>query len=284
MSIFEKQKFESISSSFLPRLGLYLKLKHDLMKLLSFPPVLTIINDIIGTFEVAQEKTSVRITLTLDREVTGTSGCFFDKLVFFSNQNSFRPNFPGICVFSNMPSSTIVGTMDTNDYINALRLEFLGSLSSSLIVIEEQPAMNFLPGISVEPVTAPLIPTRFMFNDEEPTLVSFDIDYIANRILLHFDSIMDITSYNRQHLFLRGSSSSQNITLENSAPPGDANLVVTLCIQLAQVDLTRLMEMAICQVPEACFCYFSSQLVNNYVRSSVTDTPPTRPMQVQLHC
>ena len=208
---------------------------------------------------------SVRITLTLSSEVNSSgSGCFMDKLTFVNDDTrslSFRPRVPGTCEYTN---DTIVGIMDVMDYIIAIQQPLLTSIENSFIVIEEASAINFLPGIQVNPISNPLRSTMFTTAQYTPTLVSFDIDYPANRLLLHFNALMDITTFNPNSLMLWGSNSSVAVSLINSRPPGDIQYVTTLCIPFTASDRIILVEANICHNADTCNCYFPSTLISDY--------------------
>lgn len=238
----------------------------------------------IGSFSVQQTSTSVRITLTLNSAVIGRSGCFFDKLAFSTATGTgITPRYEGICEFNNSTTNTLTGIMDTNDYAELLQLSILTALSNSFIVTTGKSPVSLVPGISVIALSVPLMAAEFVPVTRRPALISFDIDQTTNRLLLHFDGLMDSSTLNISNMMLSSSSSSSPITLMQSIITS-VPFFTTLCVSLSSSDLVQLTEGGICQSTHSCFCSFSSQFISDYGQNPVQEIPSSEPLQVKLCC
>lgn len=239
----------------------------------------------IGSFSVQQTSTSVRITLMLNSAVIGRSGCFFDKLAFSDTTagTGITPRYEGICEFNNSTTNTLTGIMDTNDYTELLQFSILTAVSNSFIVTTGKSPVSLVPGISVIALSVPLMAAEFVPVTRRPALISFDIDQTTNRLLLHFDGLMDNSTLDISNMMLSSSSSSSPITLMQSIITS-VPFFTTLCVTLSSSDLMQLTEGGICQSINSCFCSFSSQFISDYGQNLVQEILSSEPLQVKLCC
>ena len=207
-----------------------------------------------------QTATSVQVNLTLDRDVIGTSGCFFDKLTFVgtgSGFTGFTPMYPGQCDFPSESRNTLSGTMDVRDFSQALQFELLRAIDSTNILIRGQSSVSLIPGVLVRPTTAPIGASMFSRFMGRPSLISFDFDFSARQILLHFDGLIDTSNVNINRLTLSSDETPANgATLATIAvQPG--RYVTTLCVRLTAVESINTCD-------RTCFCSFPPEFASDY--------------------
>lgn len=186
-----------------------------------------------------------------------------------TSTDEFTPRYPGLCDFSSQPRSVLVGTMDVRDYVDILSFQFLTSLATSFIIIRGQSPVSLFPGVSVNPTPRPLSASSFTRFTGCPTLISFDMELSADRLLLHFDGLMDPSSVDITQLTL---SSDTALTPTNSFNLTSGSLtqghyVTTLCVTLSSSDATGIDEPMICQ--SSCYCSITDQFVSDYVGNRV---------------
>lgn len=235
---------------------------------------------IAGSFSAVQTGTSVRIALTFDSNIVGTTGCFFDKLTFVSNagETGFTPTYSGVCDFNNSARNSLVGTMDVRDFAQALQFQILTSVQNTNIIIRGQSSVSLVPGVSVSPISSPIGALMFNQFTGRPSLISFDVDFSTNQLLLHFNGLMDISSVDIARLTLSSSTSrteANSVTLTGSSLTQDP-YITTLCITLNSADLTLISERGVCQ--STCYCTIISALIVDYVSNAVE---PVDSLQVQ---
>ncbi len=217
--------------------------------------------------------------------VIGRSGCFFDKLTFVDGDSGaagFTPNDPGICELSVTASNTLTGTMDMVDFASSLQFMHFTSPTNSYITIRGSSPVSLLTGVTVNPVSTPLAPATFSQNNLQPRLVSFDIDWSTNKLLLHFDALMDSQSISLGEAFMlsNGSSSASPVGITISAP--GPRYTTTLCISLSGTDQAAIEGSNTCGSVSSCFCHFSQTLIVDYAANLVVAIPVVEPLQVKM--
>lgn len=212
--------------------------------------------------------------------VIGRSGCFFDKITFVdqdSGRVGFTPSDPGVCDLSLDANRTLTGTMNVADYASGLAFMHFTSRINSYITIRGSSPVNLLPGVTVNPVPDPLIPSSFVLNPVQPSLISFDIDWRTNTLLLHFDALMDLQSVNPAEMFmLTNGSSSVGITISTTGP----RYITTLCVPLSETDQDAIEGSSICESVSSCFCHFTTNFITDYNANLVAAIPAGQPLQV----
>ena len=240
------------------------------------------------SFSVMQTSASVRVTLTLSRSVTATSGCFMDKIVFYSDASMttgsttrYMPSRPGTCEFGSSASSFLTGTMDIEDYTNALSFVLLTSASNSFIATEGSSPVSLVPGVVVNPISSPLPVTTFVSLTTQPSLVSFDFDMNSDQLLLHFSALMDTNTMNIPQLMLSAGPDTESSPLSlASSLSSSVRYATTVCISVSAGDRTVLQQRGICTDTSNCFCHFSSGLISDHVGNTVVGIGPAGPLQV----
>lgn len=233
-----------------------------------------------------QTSSSVNITLMLSNSVMVESGseCFIRKLTFVSGSNHFMPTYPGTCEFSSSASNMLSGSLDIRDYVHAFTsFEILRTMDNSEMIIDAGSAASFLPGISVQPIVNPLRASGFTSYEGGTSLVSFDIDFNANTLLLHFNGLVDTQGIVLGNLMLTRGISSTAVLPVPSQLSATQRYVASLCIPLSNSYLDMLMMSDICQTSSSCFCFFGEFLLNDYTFQSVNAVRQSMAIQV-LHC
>lgn len=101
-------------------------------------------------------------------------------------------------------------------------------------------------------------------------LFSFDIDYTANQLLLHFDGLVDPTTLSIARLMLSASPDLAHVVLSDSTRTVQIQPATSLCIALSSVDLIQLDTMGICGTATSCYCSLESGLITGYGGQSIT--------------
>lgn len=229
---------------------------------------------VAGSFSAVQTGSSVRIALTFNSDIVGTSGCFFDKLTFVASatstgQTGFTPMYSGLCDFSSQSRDTLIGTMDVRDFAQALQFQILTSAESTNIFIRGQSSVSLIPGVSVSSMSSPMGVAVFSRFTSRPSLISFDVDLSTNRLLLHFDGLMDTFSVDIARLTLSSSTTrtdANSVTLTGRPSLSQDPHITTLCITLSAADSTLIAE-RICQT--TCYCSITTALIADYVSNIV---------------
>ncbi len=224
-----------------------------------------------------QTSTSARIAVTLSNEVTvNNTGCFLDKLTFVSESASttFSPTFPGTCEFPDSGSGNIInGTLHIVDFAAALEQLILISGSASSIIVTGESARKFLPDLQVTEISSPQAPATFQAHRVPPLLTSFDLDLAANKVLLHFNSLVNAGTI-RISRFIMLLGASPLSTVLSADLPTETNYVTTLCIPLTDSERALLLQ---CQ---NCSCFFSSDFISDYRGNFIIPILQSSPLQV----
>ena len=217
--------------------------------------------------------------------------CFFDKLILFNGEStisptftSYQPLYPGLCQ-DTVDSYQVIGFMDPRDFRPSL--PFFNNIDGLFIQLVPGMEIDFLPRVSLFPINGSLPASELRFN-LDISVESFDVDWNANRVVLHFTDYVDLLSFDSMELTLTDPVNGNSYTLSNySMPemPGD-NLIRTVCVVLGERDLERLRNESICStIPESCACYFTSSLVSSHSNISVQEVSRLLPLPVSsLHC
>lgn len=229
---------------------------------------------VITGFDVQQTSTSVRIGLTFDNDVSGMSGCFFDKLTFLNSAGEavFTPRYPGLCDFSSQSRDSIIGTMDIVDFVETVLFQILTSTANSIIAIRGESPVSLIPGISVNPTSVPVNASNFILFTGRPSLISFDVDFSTNQILLHFDSLVNTTTLDVTQLLLSSvatAAPTESVALTGASAVFDP-YVTTVCITLTANDSTLITERGVCQT--SCYCSINDTFILDYGSNSVMST------------
>lgn len=219
----------------------------------------------------------------LSNSVSVQSGCFFDKLMFVNADGTgFTPRNPGICNFSSSVSNSLTGTMDVDDFIASFEFMLFTGRSSSSILITGSSPVFLVPGVRVNTMSSALVPSVFTELTVMPALVAFDLD--LNTLLLHFNGLMDSSTFLPGMLMLFAGSSSQAspVPLTSSfLVAGTPRYTTTLCVTLPSQIRAALDVGSICGGTSACFCNVSSGLVANYLRTPIPESSPLQVSTIQ---
>lgn len=230
-----------------------------------------------------QTATSVQVNLTFSNDITGTSGCFFDKLTFTrtSTDNAgFMPLYPGLCEFGSGSRNTLAGIMDVRDFARALQFQILTAVSNTNILIRGESSVSLIPGVLVRPTSTPLRATIFNQFIGSSSLISFDFDLSTDQIILHFDGLIDTSSVNIALLTL-SNDATNFVTLTPSTSQHDP-YATTLCVTLATADSTRISEQNICN--RTCFCSTVAGFAIDYNGNDVMTVNSLEVITIMLVC
>lgn len=210
--------------------------------------------------DTAQFNFSFSAPLTLN----GTR-CFLDKFKIVSSDatSEFQPLYPGLCQDTNN-SNTVVAFLDPRDF--RLSLNFFTSIDMLRLVTVPGMEIDFIPLVSLLPITNPMTASALIHNSA-PRLFSFDVDFNAMRVLLHFTDYMNISSFESQQLVLVNRDTGVTRPLSFTSRPMNIsnNHVRTICVTLDNQDAAALTADLICNTtPENCACYFTSNLVSSF--------------------
>lgn len=217
--------------------------------------------------------------------INGTR-CFLDKLKIANTYNmssevyaEYQPLYPGLCRDVN-DSHEIVAFLDPRDY--RLSLDFFMRVETINLLSVPGLEIDFIPFIALLPITNPMRASTLVLN-MNPAAISFDVDFNANRVVLHFSDYMDITTFQSQELVIVDTYTNNEQTLTPLSRPGPVldNHVRTICVMLSAEDVAALIENSICNtVPENCSCYFSSELVSSFSGVPVEAVSVSLPLPV----
>jgi hypothetical protein len=149
--------------------------------------------------------------------------------------------------------------MDVRDFIQALPFQILSSIDNSIIVTRGESSVDLVPGVSINPVVAPMSPAEFQLFTGRPSLISFDIDLSARQMLLHFDGLMDINTLDLTRLSLNVGTTDNGAALSSTISRVD-RYVTTVCVALSTADF--ILVASACAT--TCSCSTAAGLIRDY--------------------
>ena len=221
-------------------------------------------------------------------------GCFLNKLIFVNRPASptirFRAQFSGRCVRQSDSGTVIVAMMDPRDYLAAYNLEFFRN-SNLFVTTESSQVAQFAPPLQLVPISLEqaLAVTNFVPNFLPPVVMSFDMDFINSRMLVHFNSFVIASTFAPIYFTLQGTAIDPETgqrrihTFTSSLPTGTLENVQTVCVRLSDADVTLMTEASVCTTRDNCAAYFTPDLVDGLNGMPAADRPPTRSLPVSCN-
>lgn len=192
-------------------------------------------------------------------------GCDLRQLTFLDGSvptTNFTPTYPGSC--EQVTETSITATLDTRDYVTLLGLgpALFSSVGNSFLDWNPQligPPLNLmeLGGALALQVAV------FIVQDAALQIVGFDIDYNDGLIAVHFDSLVNVSSFTATDVTLSSDDTGAlNYTLVDSTVSTDTSLASIICIALGSNDLASISGLGLCTSPSNCLATIDTGAVD----------------------